>query len=283
VKRTFSLCISALVLASAAAAAQNEIVAVPNRPTVSTTAQPVQPGVLETEWGVDAASSHQDINDLFKFGLTSNFELRLANILITANPGMHGLGDTAIGFKYRLTRDSGRQPSVSLMYMFTAPTATNVPGPDEPAHSFGFLASKDLGKHHFDFNLIGSLLGSPTGGFHYNFLNALAWSHPLRGKWSATAEISGVTSAQAGPPGSAEFLASAIYTPEPRLVLDIGMAERITGEIPHGMFVAGVTCSVANLYHSRRQTIPRLSEPASTNAYFPVRTMRHEMAGTASQ
>ena len=52
--------------------AQDEIVAVPNRPTVSTTAQPVQRGVLETEWGVDAASSHQDVNGLFKFGLTTN-------------------------------------------------------------------------------------------------------------------------------------------------------------------------------------------------------------------
>ena len=89
---------TALVLASAAAAAQDEIVAVPNRPTVSTTAQPVQPGVLETEWGVDAASSHQDVNDLFKFGLTSNFELRLGNILLTADSGTHGLGDTAVGF-----------------------------------------------------------------------------------------------------------------------------------------------------------------------------------------
>jgi hypothetical protein len=247
---------TALVLASVAAVAQNEIVAVPNRPTVSTTAQPVQPGVLETEWGVDAASSHQDINDLFKFGVTSNLELRLANILLAANPGTHGLGDTAIGFKYRLTRDSGNRPSISLMYMFTAPTATNMPGPDEPGHAFAFLASKDLKKHHLDFNLIGSLLGSPSGGFHYNFLNALAWSHPIRGKWSATAEISGATSAQGGVPGSAQFLASAIYTLEPRLVLDIGMMGRVAGEIPHAMFVAGVTYSVANFYHHGQNDSP---------------------------
>ena len=121
--QTFSFCLIALALASSAARAQDEIVAVPNRPTVSTTAEPVQPGVLETEWGIDAASSHQDINDLFKFGLTSNFEFRLANTPITANSGTHGLGDTAVGFKYRLTRDSDHLPSISLMYMFKAPTA----------------------------------------------------------------------------------------------------------------------------------------------------------------
>src|SRR6476661_2642175 len=112
---------TALVLASAVAAAQNEMVAVPNRPTVSTTAQPVQAGVLETEWGVDAASSHQDVNDLFKFGLTSNFEFRLANTPMIADSGTHGLGDTAVGFKYRLTRDSDHLPSISLMYMLKAP------------------------------------------------------------------------------------------------------------------------------------------------------------------
>src|SRR5213080_1616998 len=73
--------------------AQDEVTAVPNRPTVSTTAQPVQPGVLETEWGVDAAASHQDINGLLKFGVSKNFELRLANNPLLADFGDHGFGD----------------------------------------------------------------------------------------------------------------------------------------------------------------------------------------------
>lgn len=49
--------VSLLLLAfSSAMHAQDELTAVPNRPTVSTPAQPVQPGVLETEWGIDAAA-----------------------------------------------------------------------------------------------------------------------------------------------------------------------------------------------------------------------------------
>jgi outer membrane putative beta-barrel porin/alpha-amylase len=253
VKQIFSFCLIALALASNPARAQEEIVAVPNRPTVSTTAEPVQRGVLETEWGIDAASSHQDINDLFKFGLTSNFEFRLANIPMIADSGTHGLGDTAFGFKYRLTRDSDHLPSIALMYMFKAPTAASGLGSGETDHSFTFLASKDLGKNHFDFNLVGNLLGRPRGGFRHNLLNALAWSHPIRGKWGATAELSGVTSAQDGFPGSAQFLTSALYTLKQRLVFDMGIAGRIEGEIPHTMFVAGVTYSVANLYHGRRR------------------------------
>ncbi len=51
---------------SAQAAAQNasSITAVPNRPTFSTTAETVQRGVFEIEYGYEAASGHQNINGL---------------------------------------------------------------------------------------------------------------------------------------------------------------------------------------------------------------------------
>ena len=269
-KLKITLLLFALVLATLAAVAQDDLVAVPNRPTVSTTAQPVQSGVLETEWGVDAASSHQDVNALAKFGITSNLEFRLANNPFIGDYGTHGFGDTALGFKYRLTRDTGRQPSISLMYMFKAPTAGDVLGSGEADHSFTFLASKDVGKHHFDFNLIANLLGQPGGGFAYDFLNALAWSHPVRGKWGVTAELSGITSPKHSVPGSAQFMASAIYTVKPRLVFDIGVIGRLTGPVPKAMFIAGVTYSVANFHHVQQDGD---RAPSSTNnAFYPHST-----------
>ena len=229
--------------------AQDELTAVPNRPTVSTPAQPVQPGVLETEWGVDAAASHQDINGLLKFGVSKNLELRFTNNPITADSGTHGAGDTAVGFKYRLARDSGHELSISLMYMAKLPTAGNVLGSGEVDHSFTFLISKDLGKHHFDYNLVANLLGRPHGGLDRSYLNALAWSHPVRGKWGATAELSGSTSPDAFTPASAQVLASATYALKSRLIFDFGMSARITGDIPHAMFIAGITYSIADFYH----------------------------------
>jgi hypothetical protein len=248
------ICVLFLLLNAQVGFAQDEIVAVPNRPTVSTTAQPVQRGVLETEWGVDAASSHQDVNGLFKFGLTTNFELRLANNPLTADSGTQGFGDTSAGFKYRVTRDSGHEPSIAFMYMIKAPTAGNVLGSGEVDHTITLLVSKDLGKHHFDFNTALNLLGNPHGGFDHDVLNALAWSHPVRGNWSATAELSGVTSPNAGvAAGTAQFIAAAIYTVRPRLVFDIGMMGRLSGQIPHAMFITGVTYSLADLYHAYQQ------------------------------
>ena len=247
--------VSVLLFASSGKiCAQDEPTAVPNRPTVSTTAQPVQPGVLETEWGVNAASSHQDVNGLFKFGVSKNFELRFANNPLTADSGTHGVGDTGIGFKYRLTQDSGITPSVALMYMAKVPTAGDVLGSGEVDHGFNLLVSKDFGKHHFDFNLIANLLGRPQGGFDRSYLNALAWSRQLHGKWGATAEISGVTSANRFSSGSAQFIASGTYTPRPRLVIDFGIMGRITGDIPDAALVAGFTYSISDFYrgHFRR-------------------------------
>ena len=229
------------------ARAQDDLTAVPNRPTVSNPAQPVQPGVLETEWGVDAAESHQDINGLLKFGVAKNLELRLTNNPITADSGTHGVGDTGLGFKYLLIQDSGHRPSIALMYMAKFPTAGSVLGSGQTDHTFTLLISKDLGRHHFDYNLAGNLLGR-QGDFNRSYLNALAWSHPVRGSWGATAELSGVTSPNPATPANAQFLASATYTVRPRFVLDCGMAGRLTGAIPHAMLVAGFTYSISDLY-----------------------------------
>jgi hypothetical protein len=234
--------------------AQDELTAVPNRPTVSTPAQPVQPGVLETEWGVDAAASQQDINGLLKFGVSKNFELRVTNNPLLADSGTHGVGDTGVGFKYRFTQGSGHRPSIAFMYMAKLPTAGDVLGSGELDHAFTFLASKDLGKHHFDFNAVVNLLGRPPGGFDRAYQNELAWSHPVRGKWGTTVELSGVTSPNVFIPASAQILASAIYTVRPRLVLDCGMAARITDDIPHATFIAGFTYSIAGLYRNHHKS-----------------------------
>jgi hypothetical protein len=232
--------------------AQDELAAVPNRPSVSTPAQPVQPGVLETEWGVNASGSEQDLNGLMKLGVSRNFELRATNDPLLADFGTHGVGDTAVGFKYRFTQDSVYRPSIAFMYMAKVPTAGDVLGSGEVDHAFTFLASKDLGKHHLDFNTVVNLLGRPHGGFDHDVLNALAWSHPLREKWGVTAELSGANSPNAFTSASAQVLASAIYTVRPRLVLDCGIAARITGDIPDATFIAGFTYSIAGLYRSHQ-------------------------------
>src|SRR5437879_13625441 len=48
-----------------------EITAVPNRPTFASTAEMVQLGVFEIEYGFEAAKGHQNINGLLKWGARS--------------------------------------------------------------------------------------------------------------------------------------------------------------------------------------------------------------------
>lgn len=255
VSQSLARILAFLLFSCGFALAQAEITAVPNRPTVSTPAQPVERGVLETEWGLDASGSEQDINGLMKFGVSKNFELRVTNDPVIADSGTRGVGDSAVGFKYRFTRDSGHRPSVAFMYMGTVPTAGDMLGSGEVGHAFTFLTSKDLGKHHFDFNTMLNLVGRPQGGFDHDVLNALAWSHPLSGKWGATAEFSGATSPNAFTSAAAQFLAAATYTVRPRLVFDCGMVARITGDIPNATFVAGFTYSIAGFYRNHAKPV----------------------------
>src|ERR1051326_6004541 len=72
----------------------DQITAVPNRPTFSTTAESVQPGVFEIEYGFELAAGHQNINGLLKFGATKNLELRFGNNPIERDSGVAGRGDS---------------------------------------------------------------------------------------------------------------------------------------------------------------------------------------------
>src|SRR5262249_55469610 len=93
-----------------------EITAVPNRPTFSTSAESVQPGVFEIEYGFELGDGHQNANGLLKFGLTRNLELRFLNNPIERDAGVAGRGDSGAGFKYRFFRQSRVRPTFSLLY-----------------------------------------------------------------------------------------------------------------------------------------------------------------------
>ena len=92
----------------------NEIIAVPNRPTFATTAEAVQRGVLEVEYGIEAADGHQNINGLIKFGISKEFwELRFLNNPFQRDDGVAGTGDSAAGFKYRIVSQKKILPTFS--------------------------------------------------------------------------------------------------------------------------------------------------------------------------
>jgi hypothetical protein len=232
-----------------------EITAVPNRPTFSTSAESVQSGVFEIEYGFELADGHQNINGLLKFGLTKNFELRFLNNPIERDSGVAGRGDSGAGFKYRLFREQeGWCPTFSALYTALLPTATAGVGAGAAGHSAGVLVSKDFGRHHFDFNETAQWLGRPgKSGYDRDYFTALAYSHGIKGKWGMTAEIAGFSRSNAATPATMTLLGAATHAFSSRCILDTGIYLAAYGSLPRVTFFTGVTYSVSDLYHRGRR------------------------------
>src|SRR5262245_48701662 len=194
----------------------DQISAVPNRPTFSTTAESVEPGVFEVEYGFELADGHQNVNGLLKFGATKNLELRFANNPIERDAGVSGFGDSGAGFKYRIVQQKSWRPTFSVLYGATIPTATKDVGVGAAGHSAGILVSKDFGPHHFDFNETAQWVGRPgASGFDRNYFSALAYSHGIRGKWGMTAEVAGFSWTNSANPATMTLMGAAVYSASP--------------------------------------------------------------------
>jgi len=234
--------------------APDQISAVPNRPTFSTTAESVQRGVFEVEYGFELADAHQNINGLLKFGATEKLELRIANNPIERDSGVAGLGDSGAGFKYKVAGQKSWRPTFSVLYDVTIPTATALVGVGAVGHSGGILFSKDFGPHHFDFNETAQWVGRPgRSGFDRNYFTALAYSHGIKGKWGMTAELAGFSWTNPANPATMTLMGSAIYSVSPRLILDSGTYLAAYGQLPRITFFGGITYSVTDLYHRREK------------------------------
>jgi hypothetical protein len=221
---------------------KDALVAVPNRPSASTTAETVQRGVFEIEYGTDMASGHQDINTLTKFGLTRDLEVRFENNPFQSDARIWGFGDSGAGFKYRaFTGHEGTKlPSLSVLYTYSSPTATHGLGAGLAAHSLQGLMSLNFGKHHFDFNEGVELLGrTGTSGHDHGYFTALSYSYPIASRWGWTGEVSGWSKMNAATPSSLTVLAAVTFNVSPRLVLDCGMSFTGYGNLPGAVLVGG--------------------------------------------
>jgi hypothetical protein len=228
----------------------DEIIAVPNRPTFASTGEMVQPGVFEIEYGFEAANGHQNINGLLKWGVVRNLELWFLSNPIERDAGTAGLGDSGAGFKYKLFPQKNGRPTLAVLYVATIPTARPVLGVGAMAHLVQVLVSKDFGKHHFDVNGGTDFVGrQQLAGFDRTYFSALSYSRPLKGKWGYSGEIAGFSRLNAKSPATMTLLNAATYNISSRLVLDGGAYFAAYGQLPRVTVFAGVTYSIANLYH----------------------------------
>jgi hypothetical protein len=152
-----------------------------------------------------------------------------------------GISDQSLSALYRF-REQGRWfPALALSYGIKIPTANPAKGfgTGYADHQMVFIASRDIGRVHFDFDTVGTIAGSPEG--HDGAAQyGLALSTPVSRRATAILDCYG------GPlPGTSDrygaALAGGTWALRPSLVLDAAYTRAYTAGAPRQQFTLGIT------------------------------------------
>ena len=241
----------------------DEITVNPNRPSFANPATTTMPGVAELEFGlqrtISADSSRSDFQSaLLKLGITENFELRIswngfARIVDPQGGSQSGPSDPSIGFTWRFLRQDAAGVDLALSYAHKIPRASVEKGIGSGAadDALVFLASKDFGKLHADFNLLQTWVGQADGPHIKQPGAALALTHPLAGDWGIGAEIYAIAASDAGP-RTVATLWNLSYQVSPRLVLDAGFDHRLNNDAARWNYYLGLTYGLGRFMKAPR-------------------------------
>ncbi len=243
--------------ASANPCASLEVASVVSRPTIANATDTTLCGVIEAEYGFDsiwpgAGSRHDDFTGGLRFGITPRLDLHWASgdyvNFDTIEGIQRGFGDTWLGVKYRLSSQAKKRPAFALYYQIKIPSAAFGLGSGEVDHSIALIASKDVRRVHFDFNVIPSFIGRAGGGFDYNTGFACASWLALPRRFTLVMEPYGYTSLNAGTPAYASLMTGVSYRVNRRFYLDTGIDTGVSHAAPHKRVYAGMTYAIGNLY-----------------------------------
>ena len=231
-----------------------ELTANPTRPNWDTAASTTQCGVIEVDsgWMMQPMGGGVRQNMLatsMRYGLTPKLDLRwgLTNHINQGGGGtaaLEGVGDQWLMARYRFIEQSAKLPAMAFLYGAKIPMANPAKGFGSGFvdHQFAFIASRDLGKNHFDFNSVGTLVGG-ANGHDGSAQVGLALTRPVTPKFSAILESYG------GPqPGTTDRfgagLAGGAFTVRPTLVIDGAYTRTYTAGSPRQQFLLGLTYAI---------------------------------------
>jgi len=231
--------------------AQLAVVSSPSRPFWDGGASTTQCGILESDFGwlrqpmAPGVRQWMLVSSL-RYGITPKLDIRWGVIDHISQSGtevgpLAGIGDQCIDLTYRFHEQGRRMPALALAYALEIPAGNPSKGFGSGFidHAFSFVASRDLGRNHLDFNAVGSLDGT-TNGHDGAAQFGLAFSRPMNPRFLLTLETYG------GPqPGTeARFgaaQASLSYSLRPWLVLDGAYARTFTAGSPRQQMMFGFT------------------------------------------
>jgi hypothetical protein len=221
----------------------------PERPTVATHAGTVAPGYLEIEAGGEHDRFSPAVNSelapiVLKFGVAKNAQLSVFGSEMHAG-GQTGLGDLAVGVKWRLLDDAPIVGDFAILPAIKFPTGASDRGfgTGTTDASLLLISSHTFGDISMDLNAgitrrSGDGTAAPrtasvwTASFGGPFTEAIGW----------TAELYGYP-ATSGPAG-ASSIAALLGGPTARirkyLAVDAGVIIPLAGAQPHAVYAGGV-------------------------------------------
>jgi hypothetical protein len=223
----------------------------PTRPNWDLSAQTTQCGVIEIDSGwlrqpMGAGVRQTVWLSSMRYGLTPRLDLRWGLIGHIAQNGggaspLEGAGDQWLSARYRFLDQGKVLPALAFIYGAKIPTANPAKGfgSGYADNQFTLIASRDLGKNHFDFNVVGTAVGQAHG--HDGAAQfGLAFTRPLSKKLSWILESYG------GPqPGTSNRFGAAFtgvsYALRPALAVDAAYSRTYTAGSPREQFAFGFT------------------------------------------
>ena len=260
----------ALAFASQAQCAESDEAkpeAVPNRPTVSTTASLSVPGWVEAEFGGLYARDRQPEADPIRRGslpysvklaFSEDWGVRIdgeALVRQTASDGTReiGFGDTSFVVKRRFAIDKAANSGAAfgLEAGVTAPTAPRGlgAGSGKPDYVFNAIYSDDFGDWHTDVNLLYARIGAidrDAGEGRWQTLGAASLSRRLDDRWGVVGEISGTH--RRGASSTAQALGAFTYAIRRSAVLDFGVAHALNRATSTWQVFGGLTMVIGRVW-----------------------------------
>jgi len=230
-----------------------ETVASPSRPYWNSGAATTPCGNLETDFGIVLQPMGRGARQTLwvssvRYGLTPRLDVRWgATNHISQSGGdlkpSEGIGDASLSATYRF-HDQGRWvPAMAFSYGITLPQANPEKGFGSGFidHQFLYIASRDLGPLHVDFNVVGTLAGEKDG--HDGAVQfGLALTRPV------TQRLAWIIESYGGPqPGTADrfgaVLTGGTFIVRPWLVVDGAYTRTYTAGSPRQQILFGITCA----------------------------------------
>lgn len=243
----------------------------PERPTVATHAGTVAPGWLELETGVELDRLHEGPREertlltptTLKVGLAPRLQLSLVGSFVRTaegGPARSGIGDVALGVKWRLAEDLPVLGDLAVLPSLKLPAGSARRGTGTGTTDAGLLliSSHEFGAVALDVNLGYTLRsGDGSGAPKHASLWTVSAGMPVAGALGWVAEVFGLpaTSGPAGQRSTAALLTGPTFEVRRWLALDAGIIVPLAGPQPRAAY-AGLVWNLGALRPLRSPATP---------------------------